>query len=27
MSFPGYDFKDFKDASPLAVKYGEGEEF
>jgi hypothetical protein len=27
MSFTGYDFKDYNDALPLAVKFGEGEEF
>lgn len=27
MSFTGYDFKDYKDALPLAIAYGEGAEF
>lgn len=27
MSFTGYDFKDYDDALPFSVRFGEGEEF
>lgn len=27
MSFTGYNFKDYNDAFPMSVKYGEGPEF